>query len=381
MKKPKGNKPSRDIDSVERLKLWVKSGGRCAFPGCTQYLLKGGYTEYEWPIGDMAHIVGHSKKGPRGTAKLPLRKRNLEKNLILLCPTHHREVDRLAKKYGIGKVVEFKRTHEKEIHSLTALSIAGKTTVLRMQGLTRGEKGVIADNHIREAVIKHSAKIPGNNYVDISLPTFEDKQQYWQAGRLTIDQAIGALSAKGFGEEEVSHISVFALARIPLLVYLGSRLSDKVQTDIYQKHRNGPESWCWSKSKKTLDFCAKTHRGKSSAGVALVLSLSGQIDVSNLPQKVQQKYAIYEICPKNEKPNRDLISTPAALDAFRQTFQKLLRKIESRHPKIKTVSLFPAISVSVAVTCGRELLKDLSPSLSVHDYINNEYRPVLEVSK
>ena len=43
----------------------------------------------------------------------------------------------------------------------------------------------------------------------------------------------------------IRHISLFAAARIPLLVYLGSKLDDKIPIDLYQKHRGGNEDWHW----------------------------------------------------------------------------------------------------------------------------------------
>lgn len=375
-------KATRAIDPLERLKLWVKSGGRCAYPGCTNYLLKDNYTGYEWPIGDMAHIAGHSDKGPRSIARMSREKRNLEKNLILLCPSHHRIVDKIAKKYGIAKVLAFKRRHEDAVHYLTGLSVSGKTTIVRLKGLIRKEKVAVTDNQIREAVINHSAMIPDNSeFFDIALPDYEDNAQYWKSGCLTIDQEIAKLNSKIFGKKDVSHISVFAIARIPMLVYLGSRLSDKIPTDIYQKHRDGAESWCWKKSKNGISFSTKTIQKMPGINVAAILSLSGKINISSLPKTIRDKHSIYEIHPDKVRPTRDLVSTPRTLEAFRVSFQKLLRKIESAHPRTKRIALFPAIPVSAAIACGRELLKDISPSLMIYDFISNEYKPVLEVSR
>src|SRR5690606_32250116 len=78
------------IKETVKVRLWVRSGGRCAI--CNKYLLD---LNYEVSIGEMAHIVGWSKakKSPRGEAELSLDARNTVDNLMLLCADHHKIID------------------------------------------------------------------------------------------------------------------------------------------------------------------------------------------------------------------------------------------------------------------------------------------------
>ena len=46
----------RSIPATERLKLWVRSGGRCVI--CNRYLLEGSLSYRELTFGELAHIVG-----------------------------------------------------------------------------------------------------------------------------------------------------------------------------------------------------------------------------------------------------------------------------------------------------------------------------------
>ena len=66
--------------------LWGRSGNRCA--RCKLELTIGGDRE---TVGEMAHIVGKKMDGPRGNEDLPIEERDKYSNLILLCPTHHRD--------------------------------------------------------------------------------------------------------------------------------------------------------------------------------------------------------------------------------------------------------------------------------------------------
>ncbi len=54
------------ISDTERLKAWVRAGGRCEF--CGNYLLEGKLTYKDFTLGELAHIVGRdvAPGSPRG---------------------------------------------------------------------------------------------------------------------------------------------------------------------------------------------------------------------------------------------------------------------------------------------------------------------------
>ncbi len=63
-------------------------------------------------IGEMAHVIAQSKGGPRGSETIPKDKRNSYENLILLCPTHHIEIDKAASEYSVEQILSWKKAHE-----------------------------------------------------------------------------------------------------------------------------------------------------------------------------------------------------------------------------------------------------------------------------
>ncbi|MEU8870241.1 HNH endonuclease signature motif containing protein [Streptomyces javensis] len=98
------------ISGSARKVLWARSSGICAFSGCDQELtinlLDEGSKMLEEagvPLGEEAHIISGSKGGPRYDGAYPPEKIDSYENLILLCPTHHRLID---KKGGAGFTVE-----------------------------------------------------------------------------------------------------------------------------------------------------------------------------------------------------------------------------------------------------------------------------------
>ncbi len=87
--------------------LWGRSGNRCAI--CKLELIPDGDRE---TLGEMAHILARSTDGPRGDSTLTSDERNKYKNLILLCPTHHTEIDKNFKDWPAGKLRIIKEKHE-----------------------------------------------------------------------------------------------------------------------------------------------------------------------------------------------------------------------------------------------------------------------------
>ena len=382
--------PPLKISDPEVTKLWIRAGGRCEFDGCNEYLLEDEFTGIPVRIADIAHIIGrgNSEGSPRGQDPLPVEKRNKSKNLMLLCPKHHRMIDKkdLASQFTKDVLFKYKGVHENRIHHLTSLGPERETTVICMIGNIR-ENGVsISAEEIRKAVYESNGRYPrffvDENNIKIDLTKLPEKnlQLYWESGKQQIDHIIERQVLPAIESGEIKHLSVFALARIPFIIYLGNRLGDKIAIDIYQKHRDGDEGWTWRKESETLQFRSNLIQGKDNdSGVALILSLSGKIKLEELPAYINDGFSIYEIAPEEIEPNRSLIISEDTLSVFRTIYQKLLRGIEKSHKGIKEIHLFPAIPLSVAVVCGRELLKDITPPLHVYDKVEDEYKFTMEV--
>jgi hypothetical protein len=63
----------------------------------------------------MCHVIAFSPHGPRGSGEVAFAGRNRYDNLILLCPTHHTEVDRAPADYSVAQLLERKRQHEQRV--------------------------------------------------------------------------------------------------------------------------------------------------------------------------------------------------------------------------------------------------------------------------
>ncbi len=66
---------------------------------------------------------------------------------------------------------------------------------------------------------------------------------YWAIASDMIDGQVERIHT-AVRREQVDHVSVFAIACVPLLVYLGFALDDMVGADVYERHR-ASDSWLW----------------------------------------------------------------------------------------------------------------------------------------
>lgn len=101
------------MNEKEVKKLWGLSAGRCAFPGCGAECIKFLGGEDPTILGEMAHIVAKMPSGPRGREQGG---DDTYENLILLCPTHHTEIDKSPEgTYTVETILSWKMEHERGI--------------------------------------------------------------------------------------------------------------------------------------------------------------------------------------------------------------------------------------------------------------------------
>jgi hypothetical protein len=96
-------------------KLFALSGNVCAFPGCSSPVVD---TDMDVVVGDICHIKGRSKNGPRYDPDQTDEERNGYENLLVMCVAHNRIVDgrKTRHLYSVELLQEFKRNHEALYH-------------------------------------------------------------------------------------------------------------------------------------------------------------------------------------------------------------------------------------------------------------------------
>lgn len=341
------------ISDWVKLCLWAKAGGRCQYAGCNQPLYRDDVTQAEFNGAYIAHIVADKETGPRGDPVLsPLLASDLA-NLMLLCDVHHRLIDKNdVAGHPAGRLQAMKRMHEERIEVVTAIG-ADRSSYVLLYSAKLGEHGShVSYRKAAEAMVPH--RWPAENRaIEIGLggTAFNDAESaYWGMEVEQLRREFAAQVASRFKTQDLSHLSVFALAPIPLLIELGRLLSDIPAADVYQLHRE-PPGWQWRAEPTTYTYTVTAPDGPSGRTVALVLALSADINSSRIRSVLGEDIDVWVV--SHSTPGNDYLQSVAQLREFRRTLRSVLNRIKAVHGEEAELHLFPAVPVSAAVEVGR----------------------------
>lgn len=357
---------TRRIDPKAKLQLFVLAGGRCQFDGCPHYLIEHHLTHKRGIFAQMAHIVAFSKKGPRGNVLDRPEDINNVDNLMLLCPTCHKLIDDNPEEHPREQLEAFKKDNEERIFRLTAMAPDRKTTVVIITAKIGGQAVKISQAEINEAIAPRHAATRGGRHIDLS--TFDDDSpQFFELAEKKIRKELKEVIESTLSEDGTNHISLFVLGPMPLLILAGNIVGDKIACDLYQKHRD-TQDWVWKDGGEPVRYRVdRMLEGKDKGIAALVLSLSGKIEIDRLPPDVFEAATIYELTLDGRLPEPGFLRTREDLEAFRDTYQKVLRQIGVDHGRLEHLHIFPAAPAPVCVQLGRGLMPKHDPILVVYD--------------
>ena len=376
------------VSELDARRVWVAAGGRCTF--CKEFLAEDEITGQSVYKGQLAHIVGATaeKGSPRGKSSKTLRERAQPENLMLLCAGEHKIIDTFDywAVYDEEQLRAFKAQHERDIRELTGLLRKPKSTVIRVSGDIREQ----AVDFSKQAVIRallEDQRFPDfslhddsrNCEVDLRLHDGEDDNHptYWQSTAFTLERRLRPLKDH-LKTKEIDHISVFALARIPVLVQLGVLLDDVTNVTVHNRRRGSGQGWGWGAKGPTEGLRFTVTEVPGDGDPVVTFSVSGPVDFDALPEELQGKPR-YDIRVEGVKLSPTVLRSPEDLAALIETWREVLATLEAKHRK-KPISLVLAVCAAAAVEIGRAHMRGVHAPLRVFDCINNTYAFTLETT-
>jgi hypothetical protein len=360
------------IKPAVTLGLVAATAGRCQFRGCNDLLFEHHVTSEPGVFAERAHICAFREGGPRGLDGVRPEDIDSFENLMLLCARCHKLVDDNPERYLRAELQQYKAEHEKRVRWVTSLGPDVQTTVLQVKANIGANVVEVAQAEIFDALRPRYPAGP-SAVVDVTGIGNERGGAFYTAAHEVIQHEVERLYARGAEIGQTKHLSVFGLAPMPLLMGLGACLSNKVQTDFYQCHRNRTYRWTWSSGEPMVPYKADCLReGTAPEKIALVLSLSGAIDPASLPAHVDGSYSVYGITLRDAVPNPGFLRQREDLDEFRKVYRELLALMRKKHPSARELHMFPAVPAPVAIACGFDLLPKVDPTLVVYDNVQTE---------
>jgi hypothetical protein len=350
-----------------KLCLWGKAGGRCQYEGCNHPLYRDDVTQCEFNSAYIAHIVADKPGGPRGDAVLSENLKQDITNLMLLCDTHHRLVDKVdVVGHPAERLLKMKQGQEQRIEMLTSIAPELQSHVL-LYGAKIGQH----DSHLswQKAAAAmtpvRAPALPTAFEIGLKGSVFQDSESsFWDLEVEQLRRQFAALLKPQFAAGRISHLSVFALAPMPLLIELGRLLSDIPAAEVFQLHRE-PADWKWRNEPSAFEYRLERPGQASGGVVALVLALSADVASPRITSVLGNDVAIWTLT--HSKPGNDYLQSEVQLREFRTALRHAFNEIKAVHGEAAELHLFPAMPVSAAVEVGRVWMPKADLPFKVYD--------------
>ena len=378
----------KDVPDSTRIRIWAKAAGRCVL--CATYLLDGADSFWHAiPVGQIAHIVGagSGKNAPRGESDLDANERSFEENLLLLCYRCHKRIDDKVyrDKYTVEFLTQRKKLHERRVREVTDFAVLRATSVVTVSADIRGTAAPVSLSQVAEALRPEGYTGMGddtrNGAFTLHLPGNANDGWAWDAHRTGLDR-LTARVVEAVTAGDIETVSVFALAPIPSLVYLGSKLDDKTETRLFRRKRvDDVTAWAWDDGIQTPKFDVALVSSPTPANEATVIvELTSPVKESRLPSGLTSLPRVI-ISPTEQMPHPELISTRAALEEFGRAWREALARIENDFPDVRTLHLIASVPAPAAIAMGRYRMRTAQPTMVVYQLADEGYEAAMEATE
>jgi hypothetical protein len=359
-----------NIPNKIKTRLWVKSAGRCEYEGCNKNLTIDPTTKKEFNAAYIAHIYAEKPGGARYDDEMSPKLRADFSNLMILCDVHHRLIDIAdVDAHSVERLKLMKKAHEERIERLCGIQPNLASEILLYSANIGERSAPVSFRQAVQAILpdRYPASSRGIS-IGIKNSEIADRDEgFWLLESQNLCRAFDRLVRPVLAQDG-AHLSVFALAPQPLLVLLGSLLSDLHRADVHQLHREPVQTWSWDTNDAPGEDAFDPQilpPEKKHATVAVVFSISAAIAHERVHRVLGSDVSVWSVQISN--PHNDALRSRRNLDLFRSICRELFQAISREHPSTDTVHIFPAMPVSAAVELGRVHMPKADPSLRVYD--------------
>lgn len=369
------------IPDKVRAQLWVAAGGRCEFNCCNKPLDRNVLTKQALFLGQHAHIIGDSPKGPRGSEELSKKLAHDPANLMLVCAPCHTTIDRLADDYDADLLRRMKKRHEDRIQRLYDIDeTKDSVPVVLRHSIKRIHVPQFTDRDVQAAILTNSdfCHAPGEHTVQLdyrSRAAREGDPMYWlelvKQMRDDFDRQMHLATRKG----HPAHLSIFAFAPMPLNMQLGALIGNKIEASTFQWDRTA-ESWKFRKEREFERQSISFGEMPLAVGhdLAVAMSLSGEVNpaaiAAVLPTVPFVRFGV-------RNPTPALVEDGDDVRHFRSKFMAFMAEV--RNKGYRRMHVFPAMPLSLSVEFGRQLLPKADPTIGIWDLQDGCFVPTLEL--
>jgi hypothetical protein len=361
---------SKTFSRDTQTQVWFDAHGRCMFEGCGKDLTTDPTTGHRGNFAYLAHNVASSESGPRGVLFLSAQLANEPKNILLLCDTHHRLVDTVAKvDYPADRLSEMRRRFcETATELLNGLEKPPIPAYCVSWPVHRQVISTPSALQIAQALVPIGARLDGRLNMlsdnETTLRTMEP-EALWELMphviESTADRILMQVQDKGY------RAALFAIGLMPPLIALGAKLGNKCEITPMLRHReNG--LWYWPSSEPQDDFFAVEGLSQLSGNETEVIV---RLALTAEPKAMDLTTARLGLSSVAIRANEGCIGNGALAHPvdgyrFRQRMQELMHLLKDQHG-VQLIHLLPCASNAACVFFG-QAFDSYHPDLLVYDF-------------
>ncbi|TBX68727.1 SAVED domain-containing protein [Flavobacterium silvisoli] len=375
-KRPPINQKTKNI-------LWSKAAGMCQFQNCNKVLNVDKITKTDSNSAYIAHIYGYAKGSERYDAVLSPRLETDINNLMLLCDECHRRVDERnlgEVNYPASMLIEMKKKHENRINTVICIAPNMDSHIVIYKANIGEHSPVITYESVREYLLPDNYPAL-NRSINLGLensPQRDKDSKFWETETDVLVENFNQNIRPLIQNSTINHISLFALAPMPLLIKLGTLLNDIRNLEVHQPIRN-PKTWNLNDEDLSTDYKILILDKKQSK-VALNISISGTINNERITDVLGEDVSIYTLTIQN--PFNDFLKSKKQLVDFTIVIRKLFDQIKLKYGSNTQLHVFPAIPVAIAVELGRYWMPKADMPLIIYDEnkLNDGFKKAIEIN-
>ncbi|HAB17985.1 MAG TPA: HNH endonuclease [Verrucomicrobiales bacterium] len=345
---------TRHIKLDVQCELWGRAAGRCQFNGCNLPLYKSPVTQERVNLGEKAHIYSFSPIGPRGRGPLEPTPEQVNgiSNLLLVCHGCHRKIDQdeQGARYSAKLLKSWKEAHETRVRIVTGISPNKKSHVVLYGSRIGDERSPLHYDSAAEAIFPDWYPTDASP-INLSMQSLHDDStpEFWITEKLHLQKAFDRQLRPLIEEGSPNQFSIFGFASQPLLVLLGSLLTDKIPSEVYQLRRK-PPTWRWQTAASPIAYRI-VEPAKCSGDPVLIISLSARIVHERIAAVLPKDSSIWELTI--DECHNDFLCSKQHLVEYCEAVRKVMVAITSAHPRASRIAIFPAMPIACAIELGR----------------------------
>lgn len=367
-----------DTKPKVRQTVWIRAAGHCEL--CGTDLTRDYRVGSDINLGEVAHILPASPKGPRAEGKHDTAAAevltNDADNLILACPNCHEKIDRDADGYPKEDLQGLHRAFLERIQLAARAPDSGKAL-----GLIFLSQHFATRNDIRNRDLLVAMSSEGLSAIDepirevLPLPAAEGRDTtYWTTVTDRIHHTLQTkLRRASSFHGDIPALAVAGLADIPALVMLGQAIGDRSTRYLFSPNRGNGLHWPDLQALPP-SFVLRQHTD-GRGPLALLLSISANVPLRDIETALPGAQIVEFTI---EHPNYNMVKNRSVIHAFRDALQKQLSVLEARSSG--PIHLFAAVPAAIAVEFGALLTTQHRHPYIIYDRnAQNDFVPVLRL--